>query len=174
VRGSWVGAAVGASMEEAIDTGRKIAAAGEKRSREKGHARARTQARDLNQRGGERNGAIGVSGSGLVVGGPFREFCPSGFEGPKWVHKRKNVGCEEKEKTLGVVAGAAVRLFVGEGGVEFFTRKNMEHATRNQKPRTKQAGQGEKRSFMFNDYQRGRITWNPDFLGSEAAKPVVA
>ncbi len=74
MRGFCVGAGVGEGVEQAIDAGREIAVAGEKRSREKRHTRARTQARDLNQGGGERSGAVGVSCGGLVVRGPFCEF----------------------------------------------------------------------------------------------------
>jgi hypothetical protein len=92
----------------------------------------------------------------------------------KRADERNRVWCEKEEKALGIVARSAVSMLMAEGGVEFLCREHAEHAPRDEKPRTKQAGQREKGSFVFDDHDRGRISLQTCFLAEGSAKPIVA
>jgi len=67
-------------MEQTIDAGAEVAVAGEQRSGEIRQRRRRTHASDAHQRGGKRESTARISRSGLVIGGPLREFRPAAFE----------------------------------------------------------------------------------------------
>ena len=161
-------------MEQTIHASGKIAVAYEKRRRQKGQVRSGTHACDLNQRGRKRKRAARISRSGLIVRGPLREFRPTVLQHAKRADKRKNVWCEKEEEALGIVARSPVGMLMAQSDVEFFSGEHTEHATRDEQPRAKQAGQSDKGSFVFDEHDRGRISLQMRFLADGSAKPIVA
>jgi hypothetical protein len=79
-----------------------------------------------------------------------------------------------QEEAFEVVAGSAVSVFMGQGRLELFGGKILKHAAGDEQARTKQAGHGEKRSFVFDQHYRRRFSGQARFLAGEPAKPIVA
>ena len=127
----------------------------------------------MNQCGCKRKGAARISRSGLIVRSPLREFRPTVFQDAQRTDKRKDIWREKKEKALGIVARSTVSVLMAESSVEFFRREHAEYTPRDEQPRAKQAGQGEKRSFVFNEHDGRRISQLSVFPGRRSAKPIV-
>jgi hypothetical protein len=90
------------------------------------------------------------------------------------VEERKNVRGQLNEEAFEVVAGSAVGVFMSQGGVELFGGKILKYARRDEQTWTKQAGHGEKRSFVFDEHYWRRFAGEARFLAGEPAKPIVA
>src|SRR6185437_11963841 len=132
-RGGW--------LEEALDASGELAASTQRRKQAResgGGGSGDAEIGDGEERGGEREGAIGASGDGAVVGGIFRAARP-GARNLFGAASRQRNG--EQQQAAPVVAGAKMGALMRDAGVELRGRKPAPGTLGNQDAGAEETGQ---------------------------------